>query len=148
VPGLAAARRRAAHDAGAEPCGDRGAAVVDFVLICVLLVFLLFAVLQVALYCYARNIVAASAADAARYAANAGVDPAAGGPRATELISDGLGSGTAKRFACHGRTSVDQTSNLAVATVRCQGRLKLTFLPLGVPLTIDVTSSALKEAGP
>jgi Flp pilus assembly protein TadG len=121
--------------------------VIDFVLISVLLVFLLFAVLQVALYFYARNIVAASAADAARYAANAGVDPAAGGPRAAELISDGLGSGTAARFSCHGATSVDPASGLAVATVRCQGRLKVTLLPLGVPLRIDVTSSALKETG-
>ena len=42
---------------------DDGAAVVDFVLISTLLVFLLFAVLQVAVYFYARNVVAASAAD-------------------------------------------------------------------------------------
>jgi hypothetical protein len=54
---------------------ERGAAVVDFVLMSVLLVMLLFAVLQVAVYFYARNVVAASAADAARYAAAEGVDP-------------------------------------------------------------------------
>jgi Flp pilus assembly protein TadG len=129
-------------------CGDRGAAVVDFVLISVLLVFLLFAVLQVAVYFYARNIVAASAADAARYAANAGVDARAGGPRAVELIRDGLGSGAAEQFSCRGSTTNDAASGLALATVHCSGRLTFTFLPLGVPLRIDVTSSSLKEATP
>ncbi len=133
---------------GVAGAGDRGAAVVDFVLIAVLLVFLLFAVLQVAVYFYARNIVAASTADAARYAANAGVDPSQGGPRALELIGKGLGSGQAARFSCRGSTAIDAASGLAVATVHCRGRLKLVFLPLGVPLRIDVTSSSLKEAGP
>ena len=60
---------------------DDGAAVVEFVLVSVLLVLLLFGVLQVGVYFYARNIVAASAADAARYAAAAGVDPDAGAGR-------------------------------------------------------------------
>ena len=73
---------------------DGGAAVIEFVMMSVLLVFLLFAVLQVAVYFYARNIVAASAADAARYAANAGVDPASGGPRADALIRTATGRAT------------------------------------------------------
>lgn len=111
----------------------------------VLLVFLLFAVLQVAVYFYARNIVAASAADAARYAANAGVDPAAGGVRADELIRHGIGTGEGRRIACRGTTTTDPASGLAVATVRCRGRLKLTFLPVDLPLWIDVTTSSLKE---
>lgn len=128
--------------------GDRGAAVVDFVMMSVLLVFLLFAVLQVAVYCYARNIVAASAADAARYAANAGVDSAAGGPRAGELIRKGLGSGQAARIPCRASTTTDPGSGLAVATVHCRGRLRLTFLPLDLPLWIDITSSSLKEGAP
>jgi hypothetical protein len=140
-------RRRMAR-ADVEWPRDGGAAVVDFVLIAVLLVFLLFAVLQVAVYFYARNIVAASTADAARYAANAGVDPGEGGPRAVELIGTGLGGSQAARFSCRGGTASDAASGLAVATVRCRGRLKLVFLPLGVPLRIDVTSSSLKEAGP
>lgn len=133
----------------AVPCehdpADRGAAVVEFVMVSVLLVFLLFAVLQVAVFFYARNIVAASAADAARYAANSGVDSADGGPRAAELIGKGLGSVEAARIPCRGSTSTDTASGLVVASVHCRGRLKLTFLPLDVPLWIDVTSSSLKE---
>lgn len=139
------AARRAAR---AKPFGDRGAAVIDFVMISVLLVFLLFAVLQVAVYFYARNIVAASAADAARYAGNAGVDPASGGPRADELIRKGIGSGAGSRIPCRGSTTKDAASGLAVATVHCRGRLKLTFLPLNLPLWIDVTTSSLKEGPP
>jgi hypothetical protein len=45
-----------------------------------------FTVLQVPVYCYVRNVVAASAADSARFAAAAGVDYAGGGFRATDLI--------------------------------------------------------------
>lgn len=114
----------------------------------VLLVFLLFGVLQVAVYCYARNIVAASAADAARYVANAGVDSTAGGPRAGESIRTGLGAGEAARIPCRAATTTDPDSGLALATVRCRGRLRLTFLPLDLPLWIDVTSSSLKEGAP
>lgn len=145
--GRLATRLRAARGGGGS-AGDCGAAVVDFVLMSVLLVFLLFAVLQVAVYAYARNIVAASAADAARYAANAGVDSAVGGPRANDLIRKGLGSGEAARISCQGRTRTDPSSGLAVATVRCRGRVKLTFLPLDLPLWIDITSSSLKEGVP
>jgi Flp pilus assembly protein TadG len=143
-----AARLCPARDDRAARHPDRGAAVIDFVMMSVLLVFLLFAVLQVAVYCYARNIVAASAADAARYAANAGVDPASAGPRADELIRKGIGAGEGSRIPCRGSTTTDPASGLTVATVHCRGRLKLTFLPLDLPLWIDVTTSSLKEGVP
>ena len=45
---------------------DRGSGVVEFVLVVVLLVLLLFAVLQIAVWFYARSIVASATADAAR----------------------------------------------------------------------------------
>ena len=124
---------------------DDGAAVVEFVLVSVLLVLLLFGVLQVGVYFYARNIVAASAADAARYAAAAGVDPGAGGPRAEQLIHSGLG---ASGIRCRSRTGVDPRSRLAVATVQCTGRIKAFLVPIDLPLTIDQTSSALRERAP
>lgn len=148
MAGRLSARLGTVRDDRAELRGDRGAAVVDFVMMSVLLVFLLFAVLQVAMYCYARNIVGASAADAARYAANAGVDSTAGGPRAGVLIGKGLGSRESARIPCRADTTTDPSSGLAVATVHCRGRLRLTFLPLDLPLWIDVTSSSLKEGAP
>lgn len=125
---------------------DDGAAVVEFVMISVLLVLLLFGVLQVGVFFYARNIVAASAADAARYAAAAGVPPSAGGPRAERLIADGLGSTDGIR--CTGRAGVDPESNLPVTTVECRGTVPALFVPGNLPLRIDMTSSALKEATP
>jgi Flp pilus assembly protein TadG len=124
---------------------DAGAAAVEFVLISVLLIFLLFAVFQVALYFYARNIVAASAADAARYAAAADVPAGAGGPRAEQLISQGLDRGDASAISCASGTGTDPDSGLAVEIVRCTGRLHAAFTPLTVPLDLTITSSALKE---
>jgi Flp pilus assembly protein TadG len=98
---------------------DRGASVVEFVMMSVLLVFLLFGVLQVGLYVYARNIVAAAAADGARYGANQGADVTAGAARATDLISTGLNRDDANRIPCAGTTRTDASSGLQVATVHC-----------------------------
>lgn len=127
---------------------DAGAAAVDFVLVSVLLVLLLLGVLQTAVYFYARNVAAASAADAARYAAAEGVDPRDGGPRAEQLIRGGLDAADAAALHCAGRPGRDAASGLATTTVRCTGHLRLLFLPLRLPLTVDVTSSVLKEGRP
>ena len=68
--------------------GDqRGAAVVDFVLVSVLILGLLLAVLQVAVYVHVRNVVTASAQAGARFAANADVDSAAGAGRTVEVVA-------------------------------------------------------------
>ncbi len=125
---------------------DDGAAVVEFVLISVLLVFLLFAVLQLAVFCYARNIVSASAADAARYAAAAGVPSGAGKERAEQLIAQGLGGGDA--ITCTSVAAVDPDSRLPVTQVHCTGHVRAIFTAIDIPLTIDVTTSALKEQQP
>ena len=135
-------------DGTGRPTGDRGASIVEFAMISVLLVLLLFGVLRVAVFAYARTIVSAAAADAARAAAAQGVDPATGGPRATTLIRSGLGRAAADRIDCTGAPDTDAASGLAVATVHCRGRLQAIFIPVVVPLTIDVTSSALKEGHP
>lgn len=128
-----------------RPRGEAGAAAVDFVLLSVLLVLLLLAVLQVAVYFYARNVAAASAADAARYAAAEGVDPRAGAVRASELIRQGLDDRDASAIRCTAAPGRDAESGLAVTTVHCSGRIRLLFSPLRLPLSIDVTSSVLKE---
>jgi Flp pilus assembly protein TadG len=127
---------------------DAGAAVVDFVLLSVLLVMLLLGVLQTAVYFYARNVAAAAAADAARYAAAEGVAADEGGRRAEQLIRAGLDDADASGLHCAGTAGRDAASRLPTSTVHCTGRLRLLFLPLHLPLTIDVTSSALKEVRP
>lgn len=128
--------------------GDAGAAVVDFAMMSVLLVLLLFAVLQIAVYMYERNIVAASAADAARYAASLGVDPADGGTRASATIAQGLTSADARLVPCTGAAAVDRASGLSIVRVHCVGRMRMLLLPFPVPLGIDVTGSALQERKP
>src|SRR4051794_8331785 len=124
---------------------EAGAAAVEFVLISVLLVLLLFGVLQVAAFFYARNIVAASAADAARYAAASGVPASAGGARAEQLIRQALGTDS---ITCTSRSATDPGSSLPVTTVHCSGRVRALLVAVDVPLHLDITSSALQERAP
>jgi hypothetical protein len=49
---------------------------------------------------------------------------------------------------CTGAPGKDAASGLAVSTVHCRGRIRLLFLPLEMPLTIDVRSSVLQERQP
>jgi Flp pilus assembly protein TadG len=128
---------------------EGGAAVVEFLMISTLLILLLFCVLQLGVFFYARNIVSASAADAARFAASYGSSPSAGGARAEELIAEGLGGGdTAADIRCSSRAGVDTSSGLATVTVHCHGRVQALLAPIEVPLTIDFTASALQETRP
>jgi Flp pilus assembly protein TadG len=128
---------------------DRGSSVVEFVLLTVLLVVLLFAVLQVAVWFYARSIVASAASDAAHYAAtldgSSDAAGAAGEQRARQLITDGLNARAARDIACTDTDGVDASSGLPITTVRCQGRPHMLLLPFDLPLGIDVHSSVLVE---
>ena len=124
---------------------DAGAAVVEFVLMTLLLVLLLFAVLQVAVYVYARNIVGASAAAGARYGASAGVDPDSASAKAMTLIGSGLPGGAARRITCTAAQSTDTESGVRVVQVRCDGSLRMVLLPFAMPARIHMSSSAVKE---
>ncbi len=114
-------------------------------MITVLLVFLLFAVLQVAVLCYVRSVTASAAADGARYAANADVESAAGAGRAAQLIRQGLGTSMANQLPCQARTDRDAATGLAVAQVSCTGRIRSLLMPLGAFVSIDVTARSLKD---
>jgi len=74
---------------------DRGAAVVDFVLVLVVLVPLFLGILQVALVLHVRNSLTAAASEGARYAATADRSVGAGAARTREQIDGAL----AARFA-------------------------------------------------
>jgi Flp pilus assembly protein TadG len=124
---------------------DRGSSVIEFSMITVLLVLLLFAVLQVAALFYVRSVTAAAAADGARYAANADVDPAAGGPRASALIARGIGARMSDQLPCQGQTAPDPASGLIAAQVHCQGRIRSLLLPIGAFVRVDVTARSLKD---
>jgi Flp pilus assembly protein TadG len=123
---------------------DRGSSVADFVLMSTLLVLLLFGVMQVGLYMYARTITAAAAADGARYGAAAGLPADAAARRADAVLHSGLHSAAAG-VGCTSGFGADAASGLAISTVHCSGHVRSVFVPLGTWLGIDVTASALRE---
>ena len=126
---------------------DRGSAVVEFALVSVVLLLLLLGVLQLAVYLYVRNIVAASAAEGARYAANADVDAEQGAARAEEILRRGAGRSVADRVTCVGRAELGD-GGLRLAGVECAGMLPVFFAPIGDPLPLHVTARAVEEGRP
>jgi Flp pilus assembly protein TadG len=125
--------------------GERGSAVVEFVLVSLLIVMLLLAVLQVAVYVHVRNVVTASAQEGARYAANADVDSAAGAGRTVEVVARATSEQTAEGLACTSAEELDG-SGLTLVVVRCSGSVPSLLAALGNFLPLDVTGRAVKEA--
>ncbi|HJQ42597.1 MAG TPA: TadE/TadG family type IV pilus assembly protein [Jatrophihabitantaceae bacterium] len=125
---------------------DRGSSVVDFVLVSTLLVFLLFAVLQVAVLVYVRNVSAAAAADGARHGAELGSLPGDGAVRAVDLVRKAM-PGVAQGIRCAETFGLDDASDLPTVTVRCRGSLRAILLPLHLPLPVDASSTVLRERG-
>ena len=134
------ADRRLAH----PDDGERGSAVVDFVMVSLLIVALLLAVLQVAVYVHVRNVVTASAQLGARHAANADVDSSVGAARTVEVVAQATTVQTAEGLAC---TSVEQvdSSSLTLVVVECSGSVPSLLAVLGNLLPLQVTGRAVKE---
>ena len=127
---------------GSRTC-DAGSAPVDFVLVGSLVTLLFLAVLQLAVDYHVRNVLAACAAEGARYGANADVaDPSAGAAKTNELITRALGSDYAHAVAPAQQDTVD---GAPVVTVTVRARLPLVawFLPAGP--TVTATGHALLE---
>lgn len=70
--------------------GERGAAVVDFVLVLLVLLPLVLGILQLALVLHVRNTLASAAAEGARHAAVAGSSAPAGQAKVEELVDGAL----------------------------------------------------------
>ncbi len=128
----------------ADARGEDGAAVVEFVMISALVMGLLLAVLQVAVYVHVRNVVAASAQEGARYAANADVDSSAGAARTLNIVHRSLGASTADGLACDSAEELDP-SGLVLVVVQCAGAVPALFGALGDLLPVHVTARAIKE---
>jgi Flp pilus assembly protein TadG len=119
---------------------QRGAAVVDFVLVLVVLVPIFLGVLQVALVLFVRNTVTAAASDGARYAATLGHDPADGAARTRSQIS-GVLSGryadevTAREVTIDGAPAVEVSVHVVIPA-----------LGLGGPaVSLDLSGHAVEE---
>ncbi len=125
--------------------GEQGSAVVDFVLVSLLIVALLLAVLQVAVYAHVRNVVTASAQEGARFAANADVDSSLGAARTVEVVARATSVRTAAGLSCTSAEEVD-SSGLALVVVRCTGAVPSLLPVLGELLPLEATGRAVKEA--
>src|SRR3954454_9253 len=122
---------------------DDGAAVVDFVLVSVLLVSLFLLVFQVGVVLHVRNVLVASAAEGARYGADADRTPAQGAERAKAFIAEALGQRVAHSMSCVALDG-EELDGQAVVDVRCSGPMPIVFLPTGA-LALTVHGHAVEE---
>jgi Flp pilus assembly protein TadG len=121
-------------------CAQRGAAVVDFVLVLVLLVPMFLGVLQVALVLFVRNTVSAAASEGARYGATLGHRPGDGAARTRSQMAGVL----ADRYA-HGVRASEVTIDGARA-VEVTVHVVVPALGLGGPaVAFDVSGHAVEE---
>ena len=119
---------------------ERGAAVVDFVLVLVVLVPLFLGILQVALTMHVRNTLAAAASEGARVAATADRAPADGVAATREQIADAIAGRYAEHVSVR-RVSVDGAPGVEV-TVRAE----VPALGLGGPaIEVEVSGRAVEE---
>jgi Flp pilus assembly protein TadG len=120
---------------------DRGSAVVEFTLVGVLLTVLFLAVLQLGLAIFVRNTLVASAAEGARYAANADRSPEDGAEVTRRLIRDSLADSLSDDVAA-GYETVD---GVPTVYVEVRARLPLVGL-LGPARGIVVRGHAVEES--
>ncbi len=121
--------------------GQRGSAVVDFVLVLVVLAPLLAGLLQVALVLHVRATLAAAASDGARYAATADRGPADGVDRTRSQIDAAI----AGRFAQ--QVTVEQAPVDGLPGVIITVTAEVPALGLGGPgVRFSVSGRAVEEA--
>ncbi|MBK5307502.1 MAG: pilus assembly protein [Frankiaceae bacterium] len=130
---FAAPRRRPA---------DSGSAVVEFVGVLALLLLLFLVIFQLGIVLHIRNVMAAAAADGARYAANADRTEADGVDRAREAIATGLSDELAQRMTV---TAVPSRDDPGIVEVTISGPAPL-FVPKLSPFHITVRGHALEES--
>ncbi len=123
--------------------GERGAAVVDFVLVLLVVLPLFLGVLQVGLVLHVRNTLVAAASEGARYAATLDRPAAAGAERARAQIRGAL----ADRFA-RAVTARDVVVD-GVPGVRVDVRAEVPPLGLwGPAVRLDLSGHAVEEVLP
>jgi Flp pilus assembly protein TadG len=122
---------------------ERGAAVVEFVLVMTLLVPLVLGIAQVALVLHVRNTLAAAASEGARASTPLGASPADGAERARAKIRAVLDD----RYASDVRSSWTTVAGLPGAEVEVRARVPaLGLFGPSVPLT--VRGHAVREVEP
>ncbi len=119
---------------------ERGAAVVDIVLVLVVLVPLVLGILQVSLVLFVRNTMASAAAEGARLAATSDRGPAEGAALTREQI-DSVVSGRFARDVSVRQVMVDGAPGIEVVV-----RASVPALGIGGPaVDIEVRGHAVEE---
>jgi Flp pilus assembly protein TadG len=119
---------------------ERGAAVVDFVLVLVVLVPLVLGILQLGLTLYVRNTLASAAAEGARYGATRGASPADGEARTESLISQVVSERFASDVSAR-RTTIDGVPAVEVSVTASVPPLGI----VGPTLDFEVSGRAVEE---
>jgi Flp pilus assembly protein TadG len=122
--------------------GERGSAVVDFVLVSTILVPLFLGILQVGLFLYVRNTVTAAASEGAHYAAVLNRAPADGAARTRELIGGVVADQLIDSVSADA-TDVDGQPGVVVAVHAHMPPLGL----WGPGMSFTVEGHAVKETG-
>lgn len=122
---------------------DDGSAVVDFVLVTVLLLTLFLLVVQVGLVLHVRNVLVASAAEGARYGADADRTPDEGAAHARQVVADALGQRVAAAVTCE-PVDGEELDGQPLVDVRCTGPVPVVFLPTGA-FSLTVHGHAVEE---
>jgi Flp pilus assembly protein TadG len=124
-----------------RPRTQRGAAVVDIVLVLVVLVPLVLGVLQVALVLFVRNTLASAASEGARLAATSDRGPADGAALTRQQI-DGVVAGRFARDVEVRQVMVDGAPGIEVVV-----RASVPALGIGGPaVDLQVSGHAVEEA--
>jgi Flp pilus assembly protein TadG len=119
---------------------DRGAAVVDFVLVLVVLLPLVMGILQVALVMQVRNTLAAAASEGARVAATADRGPGDGVAATREQIGDAIAGRYAEDVSVR-PVSIDGAPGVEITV-----RARVPALGLGGPaIEVEVSGRAVEE---
>jgi Flp pilus assembly protein TadG len=119
---------------------QRGAALVDFVLVLVVLVPVFLGILQVAIVLFVRNTLTAAASEGARYAATLDRGPAEGAARTRSEIDGAL----AGRYAQH--VTAQETTIEGAPAVVVTVHVVVPALGLGGPsVSLDVSGHAVEE---
>lgn len=121
---------------------ESGAAVVEFVGVLALLLLLFLVIFQLGVILHIRNVMAAAAAEGARYAANADRNEADGAERTREAISTGLSDELARSMTV---TAQRDPTDPGVIEVTVSGPAPL-FVPKLTPFRITVHGHALEES--
>ena len=127
----------------AQPRGERGSAVVDFVLVLVVLVPLFLGIIQVALVLHVRNTLTSAASEGARYAATADRPAEAGVSRTRQQIAGAIAARFASDISAH-TVDVNGAPGVRIDVVAEVPPLGL----WGPAVRLSVSGHAIEEVAP